>query len=44
MPRVCVNRHKGYTNRLFVGFSLRKAGLRQLWTSRWHRRFDTTHD
>ena len=42
MKRFCLNRHDGYINGVFLDFSVRKVGLKQLWTLQWHRIFDTT--
>jgi prepilin-type N-terminal cleavage/methylation domain-containing protein len=42
MARFCINRHIGLTNANFLDWSVRKVGLKQLWTFRWHRKFDTT--
>jgi type II secretory pathway pseudopilin PulG len=41
MQRVCINRHGGYINCLFMNWSVRKVGLKELWTLKWHREFDT---
>lgn len=41
MTRVCVNRHNGGINALFMDFSTRKVGLKELWTFKWHRQFYT---
>jgi len=41
MQRVCINRHDGYINCLFMDWSIRKVGLKELWTLKWHREFDT---
>ncbi len=41
MKMLCLDRHNGYTNSVFVDFSVRRIGLKQLWTLKWHRRFDT---
>lgn len=38
---VCVNRHNGAVNCLFMDFSARKIGLKELWTLKWHRKWDT---
>lgn len=39
---VCINRHEtGTTNALFLDFSVRKVGLKELWTLKWDRLFDT---
>ena len=40
MARVCLNRHKGFVNGIFLDFSARKIGLKELWTLKWHRRYD----
>ncbi len=37
----CVNRHNGYTNGLFLDWSVRKIGLKELWTLKWYPDFDT---
>jgi prepilin-type processing-associated H-X9-DG protein len=42
MSFFCLNRHSGGINGLFMDFSVRKVGLKQLWTLSWHRRFDTS--
>ena len=39
MQRVCVNRHAGSTNFLFVDGSVRKVGLKEIWVLRWHRSY-----
>ncbi len=42
MNRFCLNRHNGSVNGLFMDWSVRKIGLKELWTLKWHREFDTT--
>jgi len=37
MRRFCMNRHKGFVNCLFLDFSARKVGLKELWRLTWHR-------
>jgi prepilin-type N-terminal cleavage/methylation domain-containing protein len=37
----CINRHDGYVGCLFLDYSVRKVGLKELWTLKWHRSFDT---
>ncbi|MBN2181986.1 MAG: prepilin-type N-terminal cleavage/methylation domain-containing protein [Sedimentisphaerales bacterium] len=32
----CINRHNGYVNGLFLDWSVRKVGLKELWTLKWH--------
>jgi prepilin-type N-terminal cleavage/methylation domain-containing protein len=41
MGDFCVNRHDGLIDGLFLDFSVRKIGLKELWTLKWHRTFDT---
>jgi len=41
MGRFCKNRHEGYINCLFLDFSVKKIGLKQMWTLKWHRTFNT---
>jgi len=38
--RFCLNRHNGTINGAFLDFSVRKIGLKELWTLKWHRSFD----
>jgi prepilin-type N-terminal cleavage/methylation domain-containing protein len=40
MARVCLDRHKGFINGLFLDWSARKIGLKELWTLKWHRNFN----
>ena len=41
---VCINRHKGYINTLFADCStVRKVGLKELWTLKWHKDFKTNN-
>jgi len=42
MKRLCLNRHNGYVNGVFLDFSVRRIGLKELWTFKWHRNFDTS--
>ncbi len=37
----CINRHDGCVNGLFLDWSVRKVGLKELWTLKWHREYDT---
>jgi len=39
--RFCVNRHDGYVNSVFLDWSVRKVGIKELWTLKWQRDFDT---
>jgi prepilin-type N-terminal cleavage/methylation domain-containing protein/prepilin-type processing-associated H-X9-DG protein len=38
----CINRHNGYINGLFLDWSVRKIGLKELWTLKWNEDFDMT--
>lgn len=35
-----MNRHEANTNGLFLDWSVRKIGLKELWTLRWYMDFD----
>jgi prepilin-type N-terminal cleavage/methylation domain-containing protein/prepilin-type processing-associated H-X9-DG protein len=39
----CMNRHNGYINGLFFDWSVRKVGLKELWTLKWYEDFDTAN-
>jgi len=41
MGTFCINRHDGHVNGLFLDWSVRKVGLKELWTLQWCRDFDT---
>ena len=41
MSRVCMNRHNGYVGWAFLDYSVRKVGLKELWTLKWSRQFKT---
>ncbi len=41
MQRMCVNRHGGAQFVLFADWSVRKTALKQLWTLKWSKSFDT---
>jgi len=40
MMHFCINRHNGFTNHLFLDWSVRAVGVRELWTLRWHKSFE----
>ena len=42
MWQFCINRHGGFVNLLFMDWTVRKVGLKELWTLKWHRSFDTS--
>ena len=39
MNLFCIDRHNGAINMLFMDFSARKVGLKELWTLKWHRSY-----
>jgi prepilin-type N-terminal cleavage/methylation domain-containing protein/prepilin-type processing-associated H-X9-DG protein len=39
--QVCINRHRGTINVLFLDSSVRRIGLKGLWTLKWRRDFNT---
>lgn len=39
--QVCINRHEGGINVVFLDGGVRKVGLKELWTLKWHRLYDT---
>lgn len=43
MAPFCINRHNEYINGLFLDWSVRKVGIKELWTLKWHQQFDTTN-
>ena len=40
MTWFCTDRHNESINGVFLDFSVRKIGLKELWTLRWHKSFD----
>jgi prepilin-type N-terminal cleavage/methylation domain-containing protein len=41
MGRCCINRHQGSLTVAFMDWSARKVGLKELWTLKWHKNFNT---
>ena len=37
----CINRHDGFVNVLFMDWTVRRVGLKELWRLKWHRGFNT---
>ena len=37
-----ISRHNSGINMLFMDWSVRKVGLKELWTLKWHRKFNTS--
>ncbi len=42
MRHFCIDRHSGCINGVFMDWSVRKIGLKELWKLKWHRQFDTS--
>lgn len=41
MGRCCINRHQGTVSTAFMDWSARKVGLKELYTLKWHKNFNT---
>ncbi len=41
MNHFCIDRHNGVANMLFMDFSARNVGLKELWTLKWNRAYVT---
>ena len=41
MKRFCLDRHDGFVNVLFMDWGIRRVGLKELWTLKWHRSYNT---
>jgi len=41
MNHFCIDRHNGAINMLFMDWSARKVGLKELWILKWHRSYNT---
>jgi len=45
MKQFCINRHgRGQLNGLFLNGTIRKVGVKELWTLKWHRTFEIDGD
>jgi prepilin-type N-terminal cleavage/methylation domain-containing protein len=40
MMHFAINRHQAFVNHLFMDWHVDKIGLKELWTLKWHRRFN----
>ncbi|OHB68071.1 MAG: hypothetical protein A2Y77_16275 [Planctomycetes bacterium RBG_13_62_9] len=40
MNRFCIDRHQERINGVFMDYSVRFIGLKELWTLRWHQKYD----
>ena len=41
MMHFCIDRHDAFVNHAFLDWSIRKVGIKELWTLKWHRQFNT---
>ena len=41
MNHFCIDRHGGFVNFLFMDWSVRRVGLKENWTLKWHRASNT---
>ena len=41
MARFCVNRHNAMINGVFLDWTVRPIDLKELWTLKWHREYET---
>jgi len=40
MRRICIDRHDGFIQMAFLDWSVRKVGLKELWTLKWHKAYN----
>ena len=38
--RICINRHEGSINAIYLDYSVKKIGLKSIWRQKWHRTYD----
>ncbi len=41
MKHFCIDRHNSVANHAFLDWSVRSVGLKELWTLKWHREYNT---
>ena len=44
MECFAINRHNGHINGLFLDWSVRKVGIKEPWTLKWHMQFNTANE
>jgi prepilin-type N-terminal cleavage/methylation domain-containing protein len=44
MKYACLNRHSGYTNMVFMDYSVKRMSLKRLWDLHWHRDWNPSLD
>jgi len=40
--RCAINRHQGFLNAAFMDWSVRKIGIKEVWTLKWHKDYNTS--
>jgi prepilin-type N-terminal cleavage/methylation domain-containing protein len=40
MKHFAINRHNGFINHVFLDWSVRKVGIKELWKLKWHRQYN----
>jgi hypothetical protein len=40
MGHYAIDRHNGFVNAVFLDWTVRKVGIKELWKLKWHRAFD----
>lgn len=40
MARVAIDRHQGFLNVAFMDWSVRKVGVKEVWTLKWHKKYN----
>jgi len=40
MARTAINRHQGFLNAAFLDWSVRKVGVKEVWTLKWHKKYN----
>lgn len=43
MKHFCIDRHNARINMLFMDWHVREVGLKELWTLKWHKNFNTAY-
>jgi hypothetical protein len=41
MKHFAIDRHNAFVNQLFMDWSVRRLGIKELWTLKWHRQYPT---
>jgi hypothetical protein len=44
MRYICLDRHNEHVIMVFLDYTVRKVGLKELWELKWHRNWNPNHD